>query len=113
MPTQLPRVNVTVTQEQHALLLELAALDKGRTAAGFMRELLDQVTPVLRATVAMMRVAAQEQVNARSELVGMLAEVQALVEQRSLPLPPVAPSGRTAATPGARSARPARRKTRQ
>lgn len=67
MPTRLPRINIVVTEEQHALLSELAQLDPTtRSSAGFVRELLDQVTPLLRAQVPAMRVAAQEK-NAAAE----------------------------------------------
>ncbi len=59
MPKRLPRVNVTVTPEQHALLLELASL-QGGSAAAFLRQMLDQVTPLLRATVPALRSATQE-----------------------------------------------------
>ena len=113
MPTQLPRVNVTVTEEQHALLLEMAKLDRGRSASGFLREMLDQVTPLLRATVAAMRAAAQEQDNARSELAGMMDELQTLIGQRALPLTPPPPAARTRSDAGARTARTAGRKGRK
>ena len=46
MPTRLPRLNVTVSDEQHALLLRLGAL-QGRSAASYLRELLDASTPFL------------------------------------------------------------------
>ena len=59
MPTRLPRVNVTVTEEQHALLLELAELNGG-SAAGYLRQMLDQATPLIRATVPALRMAADE-----------------------------------------------------
>lgn len=110
MPTQLPRVNVTVTEEQHALLLELASLDKGRSAAGLLRQMLDQATPLLRTTVAMMRAAAQEHNNARGELAAMMTEMQTLMDQRALPLPPASQAARNRSDGGARTARPARRK---
>lgn len=48
MPTRLPRLNVTVSDEQHALLLRLGAL-QGRSAASYLRELLDASTPFLTA----------------------------------------------------------------
>ena len=50
MPTSNPRLNVTVTPEQHKLLLELARVNGG-SAAGYLRMMLDQATPLLRATV--------------------------------------------------------------
>lgn len=75
MPTKLPRLNVTVTAEQHALLLELAALNGG-SAAGYLRQMLDQATPLLRATVPALRLAAQEMTSTREQanqaLLGML-----------------------------------------
>ena len=114
MPTQLPRVNVTVTQEQHALLLEMAQLDGGRSAAGFLRELLDQVTPLLRVTVPAMRAAAQEHSNAKGELGAMVSQIQAMIGQPDLlDAPPAARAQRTAATSGARTQRTARRGRRQ
>jgi len=59
MPTKKPRLNVTVTPEQHALLLELAELNGG-SAAGYLRQMLDHSTPLLRTAVPLMRAAAQE-----------------------------------------------------
>ena len=95
------------------MLLEMASLDKGKSAAGFLREMLDQVTPLLRSTVAAMRAAAQEQDNARQELQGMLSEIHALMGQRDLLDAPPARAQRTAATSGARTQRTARRGRRQ
>lgn len=66
MPTQNPRLNVTVTPEQHALLLELAELNGG-SAAGYLRQMLDQATPLLRATVPALRLAAQEMNNSKEQ----------------------------------------------
>lgn len=54
-----PRINVAVTKEQHALLLELAEL-QGGSAAGYLRQQLDASTPLLRVAVPMLRRAAQE-----------------------------------------------------
>lgn len=56
---QSPRINVTVTAEQHALLLELASLN-GNSAASYLRSMLDQATPLLRVTVPMLRAASDE-----------------------------------------------------
>lgn len=74
MPTRLPRLNVTVTDEQHALLLELAKLNGG-SAAGYLRQMLDQATPLLRATVPAMRLAAQEMNATREEANQALADM--------------------------------------
>ena len=48
MPTRLPRLNVTISEEQHALLMRLGAL-QGRSAASYLRDLLDASTPFLAA----------------------------------------------------------------
>jgi hypothetical protein len=50
MPTVLPRLNVTMTQEQHQLLLQLSSLS-GTSGAGFLKRMLDEATPMLRALV--------------------------------------------------------------
>lgn len=55
----MPRINVTVTDEQHSLLLELARL-RGGSAAGYLRQQLDLSTPLLRAAVPLLRRAAEE-----------------------------------------------------
>lgn len=71
MPKRAPqfRVNIVVTEEQHSLLVELASLDPSvRSSAGFVRELLDQVTPLLRKTVPLMRAAAEELEQGRNQL---------------------------------------------
>lgn len=62
----MPRVNVTVTDEQHSLLLELSEL-KGGSAAGFLRRQLDASTPLLRAAVPLLRQAARETELSRAE----------------------------------------------
>lgn len=69
-----PRVNVTVTEEQHALLLELARLNGG-SAAGLLRQMLDQATPLLRATVPALRMAAEEMNTTRAEAEAQLQEM--------------------------------------
>lgn len=52
--TKSPRVNVVVTEEQHRLLLDLGALQH-RSAASYLRELLDAATPLLRATLPILQ----------------------------------------------------------
>ena len=69
-----PRVNVTVTEEQHALLLELAKLNGG-SAAGLLRQMLDQATPLLRATVPALRMAAEEMNTTRAEAESQLQKM--------------------------------------
>ena len=85
MPTRLPRVNVVVSEEQHRLLSELAALDPGtRSASSFVRQLLDQVTPLLRVTVPLMRTASEEMDSSRSQLREPMREFMAMVDQFDL-----------------------------
>lgn len=86
MPTQLPRVNVVVTEEQRALLFELARLDPSvRSAASFLREMLDEVTPLLRVTVPAMRAAAEEIDTSRETLRAPLRDFMSHLAQLELP----------------------------
>lgn len=73
MPSKLPRVNVTVTVEQHGLLLEIASL-QGGSAAGILRQQLDAMTPLLRSAVPLLRKASQDAALTRSEASLLLAE---------------------------------------
>ena len=102
-----PRINVVVTEEQRALLFELARLDPDtRSASAFLRELLDRVTPLLRSTVAAMRVASEETDNARSELRGLLSDIATEMQQLDLAVP----AGRRARTERSEGGRTARRR---
>lgn len=87
MPTKSPRVNVTVTSEQHSLLLELAALNGG-SAASYMRQMLDQATPLLRATVPALRLAAKEMNATREEASIALKGVLDAISQAGADVPP-------------------------
>lgn len=60
MPAKSPRLNVTVTPRQHAVLLELGAL-QGRSAASFLREMLDGAMPMLDALLPIYRAAALQE----------------------------------------------------
>lgn len=51
VPTVLPRLSVVLTPEQHHLLTRLADL-QGRSAASYVRRLLDVATPSLRSLAA-------------------------------------------------------------
>ncbi|MCH8615383.1 hypothetical protein LZ016_04610 [Sphingomonas sp. SM33] len=83
-------MNVVVTEEQHALLFELARLDPASvpSASAFLRTMLDQVTPLLRKTVPLMRAAAEEldmhRSDAREKLRGPLAELLREMDQLDL-----------------------------
>jgi hypothetical protein len=85
MPKRQLRVNMVVTEEQHALLSELAELDPSvRSSAGFMRELLDRVTPLLRVQVPAMRAAAQELNTSREQLQEPLRALLVKMKQMDL-----------------------------
>lgn len=101
-----PRVNVVVTEEQHALLLELASLEKGTSASGFLRELLNRVTPLLRKTVPMMRAAHQARGEASQELRQAVAAFMGEMQQLDLLDAPGGPGGPDAATEERGPARP-------
>jgi hypothetical protein len=78
-------VNTVITEEQHALLSELARFDPTvRSAAGFVRELIDQVTPLLRVTVSAMKAATQEMDSSREGLKAPLRELLAVAQQLDL-----------------------------
>ncbi len=101
-----PRVNVTVTEEQQALLLELARLDPDtRSASGFLRQLLDEVTPLLRKTVPMMRAAAEELDSSREGLRGPLRDFLREVQQMDLLETPPTGANRTERSEGGRTSR--------
>lgn len=89
------RVNIVVTSEQAALLRELAELDPAtRSQAGFVRQLLDEVTPLLRVMVPAMRAAAQELDTSREALRAPLAAFRDKLDQLDLlgtPAPGAAP----------------------
>lgn len=80
MPSKLPRVNVTVTEEQHALLLEIAQLNGG-SAAGILRQQLDAATPLLRAALPLLRKAAEESAVPREQAAKLLAEPLRLIRE--------------------------------
>lgn len=114
MPSQRPRVNIVVTEEQHALLLELAELERAQghaaaSASGFVRSLLDQVTPLLRKTVPLMRAAAQELDSNREALREPLRQFLAEMQQLDL-LDATTPAraARTERSEGARTRQPRR-----
>lgn len=57
MQKRSPRINVALTPEQHSLLLELGSL-QGRSAASYLREMLDGAMPMLRDLMPVLRAAA-------------------------------------------------------
>lgn len=111
-------MNVAVTPEQHALLLELASL-QGGSAAGFLRRLLDDVTPLLRTAVPALRGPAEETNSIRTKMEAALAGMRTAAHEQAdetalydlfdrasrAPDPPAAKRGRTGRT------HPADRKT--
>lgn len=78
------RVGVTITREQHALLKELAELEPDMTIAGFLRRQLDMSTPLLRATVPVLRRAAEERELQKEEAAKLLYEPFKLLKEMGL-----------------------------
>jgi len=60
VPTPNPRMAIVVTAEQHQLLVELGAL-QGRSAASYVRELVDMATPMFKAVLPVLRASADVQ----------------------------------------------------
>jgi hypothetical protein len=101
-----PRVNVVVSHEQHALLYELARLDPDtRSASAFLRQLLDEVTPLLRKTVPMMKAAAEELDSSREGLRGPLRDFLREIQQMDLLEHPAPGANRTERSEGGRTRR--------
>jgi hypothetical protein len=99
-------VNIVVTEEQHALLSELAELDpETRSAASYVRDLLDQVTPLLRITVPLMRAASQELDTNRETLRGPLRDFMREMDQLDLLDAPTPGAQRTERSEGGRTKR--------
>jgi hypothetical protein len=102
-------VNIVVTPEQAALLKELALLDPStRSASGFVRQLVDELTPLLRVMVPAMRAASQELDTSREALRGPLRDFSDKLKQLDL-LAGSSPDGRTARS-GSEDGTPARRR---
>lgn len=57
VPTKLPRLNVTITEHQAELLRELGEL-QGKSSASYLRDMLDQATPMLETILPVWRAAA-------------------------------------------------------
>jgi hypothetical protein len=80
MPTPHPRLSVIVTADQHALLASLGAL-QGRSAASYVREIVDASTPHLRVLLATLQAASRS----TDDLPALLAQVSAEVVRRLEP----------------------------
>ena len=74
MPTKVQRLNVTITEEQRALLMEMAKLE-GMSASRFVRGMIDKVTPMLRIAVPMLREAAKKNELAQEDADRLLGRI--------------------------------------
>lgn len=109
-----------MTKEQHALLLELAEL-QGRSAASYLREMLDSATPLLRSILPAFRLAAEQMDATKEETAKVLEEplrklqAMGMLDQLdlldSLPASPEA-SGSSAASGSERGKTRSRKKNR-
>ena len=81
MPTQNPRISVTLTPEVSAILRRVSELaDKSQSA--FVAELLEQSVPVFQRMVRILEAAKAAKASGASDLVGNLDEAQARIEQQ-------------------------------
>lgn len=87
MAAKHPRINVTVTPDQHRLLLALGELE-GRSASSYLRQLLDQAQPVFEALLPVYLQAAQQAAETpeklRQAIAAALAEIEHGKSQLSL-----------------------------
>lgn len=74
MPSSKPRIGVTVSEEQHALLADLGKM-QGRSISSYLLEMLDAATPLLRSLVPAMREASQELEAKDEELRGHIGSI--------------------------------------
>jgi hypothetical protein len=80
MPTNKPRVQVTLEPETHAVIERLAQL-QGRTRGAIIAELLDSIAPTLTRTVALLEAAIEAPNDVKRGLKAMVEGVhQELVE---------------------------------
>lgn len=76
MPATSPRFTITVPRDTDSALKRLAGV-QGRSVASLIREYLEGITPTLVQLADAMETVRQMEVEARAELVGSLAEVEA------------------------------------
>lgn len=91
MPTKHPRINVVVTDEQHALLQNLAR-SSNLTASKFLRLMLDDATPILRQAVPAVVSTSEWPVEFRQDDFKALIdewETHGYFDQRSFPFGPM------------------------
>lgn len=101
-----PRYTVSVTQEQYDLLSRLAELDPDtRTPSAYIRVLIDQVTPLLRATVPMMEAATNEINSSREQLRQPMRDFMAAASQLDLLDASASGAARTERSEGVRTKR--------
>ena len=67
MPSNKPRINLTVSQQRYDLLKRLAEL-QGRSMTAVVNEVLDQVEPVLERVVVVLEAASKAEDEARTGL---------------------------------------------
>ena len=75
MPTNKPRVQVTLEPETHAVIARFAQL-QGRTRGSVIAELLDSVAPSLTRTVALLEAAFEAPESVKKGLRGVIEDLQ-------------------------------------
>jgi len=83
MPTPNPRINVTLRPELDAAIAELAAL-QGSSKSAVVRELLEQVEPMMRRVASLLRYASTAQKSWQANFLAELESAQSQVETYAL-----------------------------
>ena len=81
MPAKSPRLNVTISDHQHAVLLEIGKL-QGRSAASYLREMVDASMPMLEAMLPVFRAAAMQEAMRPEALQTAIRSALAGIEDR-------------------------------
>lgn len=80
MPTPNPRLSIIVTEDQRDLLTSLGAL-QGRSAASYVRQIVDASTPHLKALLAALQAAS----TSTQDLPALLSQVSAEIARKLEP----------------------------
>jgi multidrug efflux pump subunit AcrA (membrane-fusion protein) len=81
MPTQNPRITITLTPSTHSLLRELSSLT-GNSMSSTLAELLAGNEPVFQRMVTVLRAAKEVQEEGRASMLEALTKAQARVEEQ-------------------------------
>lgn len=81
MPTENPRITITLTPSTHSLLKELSALT-GESMSATVADLLASSEPVFQRMVTVLRAAQEVQREGKASMVAAIDEAQSKIEQQ-------------------------------